>query len=94
MNDISLDIEKLAHLSQLHLDSDEIESYRAELGDIVSHFETLKQYPLSKATDTQSLGQLGSLREDTPISKPMPYTSQNAPDFDESANSFVVPPVL
>ena len=94
MSDLSMDIKKLAHLSQLTLTDAEMESYRQELGDIVSHFDVLNQYPLSKALDTQALGELGPLREDCPKQIEMPFTAENAPDFEESENSFVVPPVL
>ena len=95
MSSDDLDLKRLAHLSQLHLSDEELASYRSQLASIVDHFDTLAQKNISAAPDTaQALGELGPLRKDKGIRCEIPYIKENAPDFDEQANSFVVPPVL
>lgn len=95
MSSDALDLKRLAHLSQLELDEEELSSYASQLASVVDHFDSLAKHKIPAAPNTaQALGELGPLRKDEGLRSQIPYIKENAPDFDEDANSFVVPPVL
>jgi len=94
----------VARLSRLELTDEERERFRAQLGDILEHFQSLLALDLSgepspeqpargTADDARTSGAANVLRDDTVRpSLPLAEVLANAPASDNGF--FVVPPVI
>jgi aspartyl-tRNA(Asn)/glutamyl-tRNA(Gln) amidotransferase subunit C len=85
----------VARLSRLELTDEERERFRAQLGSILEHFQSLLALDLTGAPDAAHPGAEGQnvLRDDTPRPcLPLDEVLANAPASE--GGYFVVPPVI
>ena len=89
---ISVDeVKKIARLSCLELNEEEIEQYAKEFNTIFEHFEVLKTTELGEKVEEQSIHLPGEGREDERITSPV--STQNFSPYLENG-FFKVPRVI
>jgi aspartyl-tRNA(Asn)/glutamyl-tRNA(Gln) amidotransferase subunit C len=88
-------IDKLAKLSSLEIDSEQKESLKAELADIVNFVENLNEVDVSHVNATFTTIEGGQLLREDEVDADDDVTTrimQNAPKVEE--NYFIVPQII
>ncbi len=88
-------IDKLAKLSSLEIDSEQKESLKAELADIVNFVENLNEVDVSHVNATFTTIEGGQLLREDEVDADEDVTTrimQNAPKVEE--NYFIVPQII
>lgn len=87
------DLEKVLTLSHLHIDESEKQQYLPQLQSILAHMDSLSGLDLEAISPSAWVGDNPTpRREDTVIKTELPYTEENAPDWEN--NGFAVPKII
>ncbi len=81
---------KIAQLSGLKLETNEVDSYTQQIGSILEYVEQLKEVTIT--TEAQSLRSVNVMREDVSIRSDSAAIRSQAPEVDETF--FAVPKIL
>ncbi len=85
MSNQHIDVSYVAKLARLDLTPDEVVTFQSQLDAILEHVESLSSIDLPDDMDLDDHGQLGQMRDDTPLTSLDPeLILRNAPDQAQS----------